>query len=127
MASKKQSPADVDRSHVTVAGIGASAGGVEALCNFFETIPTDVGIAYVVVVHLDPAHESELAAILSRRTKMPVAEVKDEAGVILKPNNVYVIAPDRRLELKDGKIGAATFPDARSRRTSIDLFFRSLA
>src|SRR5262249_44759005 len=60
---------------VPVAGIGASAGGVGALQTFFRTLPADTGAAYVVVVHLDPEHQSDLARILSTCTRMPVKEV----------------------------------------------------
>jgi two-component system, chemotaxis family, CheB/CheR fusion protein len=111
---------------VTVVGIGASAGGIEALCEFFEAVPPDLGLAYVVIVHLAPDHNSELAAIIGRRTRMPVIEVSEQQ-LELKPDHVYAISPDRKLEINDTSIGAAPFEDARARRTPIDVFFRSLA
>jgi two-component system CheB/CheR fusion protein len=77
-------------------GIGASAGGIEALGRFFDAMPPDSGCAFVVVLHLDPKYESEMAHILSARTAMPVAQVKD--GIPIAPNHVYVIAPDTDLE-----------------------------
>jgi two-component system, chemotaxis family, CheB/CheR fusion protein len=123
----KQSSSPTDASHITVAGIGASAGGIEALREFFDVLPPDLGLAYVVVVHLAPNHESELASILARRTRMSVVEVDDHKKLELKPNWVYVISPDCKLEIRDGAVGAAPFEEPRGRRSAIDLFFRSLA
>ena len=117
----------ISPSRVTVAGIGASAGGLDALRHLFAALPPDVGLAFVVVVHLAPDHESELAAILARCTKMRVTEVGDNQELTLEPNNVYVIAPDRKLEITQSTIAAARFQDLRERRASIDVFFRSLA
>ncbi|MBV9723635.1 MAG: hypothetical protein JO299_00535, partial [Gammaproteobacteria bacterium] len=111
---------------VSVVGIGASAGGIEALCEFFETVSPTLGLAYVVIVHLAPDHNSELAAIIGRRTKMPVEEVGD-AKLKLEPNHVYVVSPDRKLEISETSIGAVPFDEPRGRRTAIDTFFRSLA
>jgi two-component system CheB/CheR fusion protein len=113
--------------HITVVGIGASAGGIEALREFFAEVPTDLGLAYVVVVHLAPDHESELAAILSRRTSMNVVEVNDGQRLVLQPNAIYVIAPDRNLEINDTTVSARPFENDRERRAAIDIFFRSLA
>lgn len=113
-------------SRINVVGIGASAGGIEALREFFGALPDDLGMAYVVIVHLAPDHDSELAAILSRRTKMPVIEVTHEITEMHR-DHVYVIAPDRRLELRDGSIRAVPFLDAAGRRSAIDAFFRSVA
>ena len=114
-------------SRITVVGIGASAGGIDALRTFFSTVPADLGVAYVVVVHLAPDYESELASILGRSTKMSVNEVGDHMELELKPNCVYVIAPDRKLVMTARTIAAASFNDVRERRAAIDVFFRSLA
>ena len=111
---------------ITVVGIGASAGGIEALREFFDAVPADLGLAYVVIVHLSPDHNSELAAIIGRRTKMPVAEVSDRR-LELKPNHVYVISPDHKLEISETSISATPFHEPHGRRTAIDVFFRSLA
>src|SRR5215470_3177257 len=83
-----------DKAPVIVA-IGASAGGIPALQNFFSEAPQDAGAAFIVVLHLDPQHRSELSAIVAARTKMPVVQVEKTAR--LEPNHVYVIPPDRRL------------------------------
>ena len=114
------------RQRITVVGIGASAGGIEALREFFDAVPVDLGLAYVVIVHLSPDHNSELAAIIGRRTKMPVVEVS-EHKLELKPDHVYVISPDHKLEISDTSIGAVLFREPHGRRTAIDVFFRSLA
>ena len=112
---------------VPVCGIGASAGGVEALQQFFSALPTDLGLAYVVIVHLAPDHKSELPSILSRWTTMPVLQVGDGEKTPLQPDHVYVVAPDRKLEITDSAVGSSRFEQPRGHRTAIDLFFRSLA
>ena len=105
--------------------IGASAGGVKALQDFFSATPSDTGAAFVVVVHLDPGHRSELPAILSACTRMPVLQVtKNEK---LKADYVYVIPPDRRLQMVDHEISAVPFDEPRGQRSPIDSFFRSVA
>ena len=108
-----------------VVAIGASAGGLQALQSFFAAIPDDTGAAYVVIVHLDPKHRSELADILSTRTRMPVMQV--DAREKLQPDHVYVITPDRRLELIDHEILASPFEEPPRQRTPVDAFLRSLA
>jgi two-component system CheB/CheR fusion protein len=114
-------------SRLPVVGIGASAGGIDALRTFFAAVPADLGLAYVVVVHLAPNYESELASILGRSTKMRVVEVSDHKELELTANCVYVIAPDRKLVATPKTIAATSFGDSRERRAAIDIFFRSLA
>ena len=80
-----------------IVGIGASAGGVRALQTFFDALPGHTGAAFVVVMHLDPQHQSELASILGGRTSMPVMQV--EKTQPLQADRVYVIPPGRRLHL----------------------------
>jgi len=108
-----------------IVGIGASAGGIQALQSFFAALPDDTGAAFVVIVHLDPESRSELPSILATRTHMPVTQVA--ATERLQANHVYVIPPDRRLQLSDHEISTAEFAEPRGRRAPIDLFFRSLA
>jgi two-component system, chemotaxis family, CheB/CheR fusion protein len=105
--------------------IGASAGGVTALQRFFEIIPERTGAVFVVVVHLDPDRRSELPQILAGRTRMPVVQVNRTEK--LQADHVYVIPPDRRVQLIDHKISAVEFDEPRGRRAPIDLFFRSAA
>ncbi|MBS0644097.1 MAG: PAS domain-containing protein [Proteobacteria bacterium] len=108
-----------------IVGIGASAGGVQALQAFFQGLPDDTGAAFVVVVHLDPDARSELVPILASRTGMPVHQVHESEKLL--PNQVYVIPPDRRLHIADRTISALPFDEPRGQRAPIDLFFRSLA
>lgn len=112
---------------IPVCGIGASAGGIEALQQFFEAVPADLGLAYVIVVHLAPDRKSELPAILGRFTSMAVVQVGDHDQVALAANTVYVIAPDSKLEITDTLVGASPFERPRGQRHAIDLLFRSLA
>jgi two-component system CheB/CheR fusion protein len=105
--------------------IGASAGGIKALQEFFGALLEDTGAAFVVVVHLDPQHRSELPRIISARTRMPVVQV--ETREKLKADHLYVIPPDRRLQIIDHEISALEFDEPRGKRAPIDLFFRSVA
>ncbi len=114
-------------SRVPVAGIGASAGGIEALQNFFAAIPGDLGVAYVVVVHLAPDHKSGLPEILGRHTAMPVTQIGNNDTVALARDSVYVIAPGCKLEITNTSVGAAPYDEPRGQRSAIDLLFRSLA
>lgn len=108
-----------------IVGVGASAGGLEAFQNFLSAAPVDAGLAYVLVQHLDPNHESMLADLLGRRTEMPVRQVSD--GTAVEPNCVYLIPPNASLSIKDGALQLADFSEPRGFRRPIDVFFRSLA
>jgi two-component system CheB/CheR fusion protein len=110
---------------VPVVGIGASAGGLEALSLFFDATPGDSGSAFVVVIHLDPSQQSHMAEILATHTSMPVVEVTD--GIEIAANNVYVIAPNHYLRLNGKTLNFVEPPTARGRRHPIDDFFESLA
>jgi len=110
---------------VPVVALGASAGGIEALGQFFDAMPSDSGMAFVAVLHLDPTHESQLAHILSQRTAMPVLEIED--GMAIERDRVYVIAPNASLEVRDGHLRLSK-PDApRGQRRPVDILFASLA
>jgi len=110
---------------IPVVGIGASAGGIEALSQFFDAMPSDSGCAFVVVMHLDPKRESERARILSAHTAMPVVQVED--GMRLAANHVYVIAPDSDLKVSDGGLHVAKPTEPRGQRHPVDVLFSSLA
>ncbi len=110
---------------LAVVGIGASAGGVQALQQLFANVATDTGLAFVVVMHLSPEHESNLAEILQVQTKMPVVQVSREVAV--EPNAVYVIPPNKLLQMTDGKVTLSEPQLEHGRRVAIDLFFRTLA
>lgn len=121
----KASPAAANGDKPIIVALGASAGGVQALQSFFSAIPDNTDAAFVVIVHLDPQHRSELASILAPRTRMPVVQVEKQQKLL--PNCVYVVPPDRRLQLVDHEISALEFDEPRGQRTPIDLFLRSLA
>jgi two-component system CheB/CheR fusion protein len=110
---------------ITVVGIGASAGGLKALEDFFGALPNNTGLAYVVITHLHPEHESHLAELLQRHTQMPVQQVNGLVHV--EKDHVYVIPPNRRLVMEDSQIDTTEFKEPRGQRAPIDYFFRSLA
>ncbi|MCW2314505.1 two-component system CheB/CheR fusion protein [Rhodoblastus acidophilus] len=110
---------------IPVVGVGASAGGAEALQRLFEALPADLDLAYIVLVDLDPGHGGELPAILARRTAMPVAPVNEPKPI--SANCIYVLPPDRRLLITDQEIAPAAFIEPRGQRSPVDEFFRSLA
>jgi len=110
---------------ITVVGIGASAGGLRALQAFFEALPSDTGLAYVVITHLHPEYESHLPELLQTRTHMPVQQVNGLMTV--EKDHVYVIPPNRRLVMEDSKIDTSEFSEPRGQRAPVDFFFRSLA
>ena len=105
--------------------VGASAGGLEAFTQLLSTLPTDTGMAFVLVTHLSPTHASHLAEILSRATRMPVNEVKDEPQV--QPNCVYVIPPDSSMIIAHGSLKLLPRHKVDGRHHPIDLFLESLA
>lgn len=106
-------------------GIGASAGGLEAFETFFRVCPPDTGMAFVLVPHLDPGHESLLTEILQRSTAMPVMQARDQGAVA--PNHVYVIPPNREMAIFNGLLQLSAPELARGQRMPIDTFLRSLA
>lgn len=108
-----------------VVGLGASAGGVRALQEFFASMPANSGMAFVVILHLSPQHESSLPQILQAQTTMPVVQVRETHRV--EPNHVYVIPPNRQLEMVDGTIRCAPPVKKMGARVAIDVFFRTLA
>ncbi len=115
----------IKETSIPIVGIGASAGGLEAFEQFFRLMPIDTGIAFILAPHLDPGHESMLADILGRVTKMPVAEAHDLMDI--EPDHVYIIAPNREMSIFHRQIHMS-IPDAsKGQQMKIDLFFRSLA
>ena len=120
-----QTDAVVSTGSPPICVIGASAGGVRALQDFFGAISDDFGLAYVVVIHLSPDHPSQLSAILAERTKMRVEQV--EHALQLCPNCVYVIAPDRELVIEGDSLAPKHLTEPRRRRAPIDRLFRSVA
>lgn len=108
-----------------VVGIGASAGGLEALVHMLSEMPENPGMCFVVVQHLSPDHGSVLAEILNRKTTLPVHDAKN--GTRIQDDNVYVIPPGKYLSINDCTLSLSEPEDARGSRMAIDYFFRSLA
>lgn len=114
-----------EKKDFLVVGIGASAGGIKALREFFSLMPSDSGMAFVVILHLSQTHESNLAEILQRETAMKVEQVQQ--SVKIEPDHVYVIPPAKHLEMIDGMISLKEPERIRGKRVPIDRFFRTLA
>ena len=108
-----------------VVGIGASAGGLEALELFLRNVPLKCGMAFVVVQHLDPAHKGSLVELLQRASAMPVVEVTDRQQV--EPDCVYVIPPGKDMSILHGVLHVLPQTSPRGLSLPIDYFFRSLA
>jgi len=108
-----------------VVGIGASAGGLEAFTQLLGALPTDTGMAFVLVQHLEPTHKSVLTPLLARATKMPVQEVHE--GMHVDANHVYVIPANADLSLLDGLLHIVGRKAPAGRHLPIDYFFSSLA
>lgn len=108
-----------------IVGIGCSAGGLEALEAFLSHVPAPCGMAFVIVQHLDPSHSSALAELLQRVTPMPVAEAGDR--MVLQPDCVYVIPPNKDLSLLHGVLHLLAPAGQRGLRLPVDFFFRALA
>ncbi len=108
-----------------VVGIGASAGGIAALTRLFEGLPATPGMAFVIVMHLSPRHESSAAEIVQRATSMTVRQVEQDTPI--EPDHVYVIPPGQGLSMVDGHLSLGTLRRDRGRHIVIDLFFRTLA
>ncbi|KON81315.1 PAS domain-containing protein [Azoarcus sp. PA01] len=108
-----------------IVGIGASAGGLEAFSEFFDHLAPDLGMAYVLVQHLDPTHPSILASLLAGRTPLPVSEAGD--GMRVEPDHVYVIPPNTSLAILGGVLHLMPLSEMRAPPLTVDYFLRSLA
>jgi two-component system CheB/CheR fusion protein len=108
-----------------VVGIGASAGGLEAIEGFFANTPSDIKIAFVVIQHLAPEHKSIMGSLLKKYTNLKVSEVKD--GAKIEPGCVYLNPPSRDVSIADGRLYLSEPTQVRGTRLPIDYFFRSLA
>ena len=117
------SPAEADG--LFVVGLGASAGGIEALKQFFAGVGPDTGTAYVVILHLSPNHDSSLAAVLQHTAAIPVTQVVER--VVMAPDHVYVVPPNKLLTIDRNSIVVSEIASTVQRRSPVDLFFRSLA
>jgi two-component system, chemotaxis family, CheB/CheR fusion protein len=108
-----------------VVGIGASAGGLDTFKRLLKAVPENSGMAYILVQHLDPSHESILADLLQRVTKIPVLEITDNIKVA--PDHIYIIPSNKLLTATDGVLKLSARPPKNQKNMPIDLFFASLA
>lgn len=117
--------AGLPRHPVPIVGIGASAGGLEALRELLSEVPSDSGACYIVIQHLDPTHESMLAELLGRCTEMPVLEAEDNMSVA--PDTVVLNPPDSTLTVSSSLLRLRKPAPPRQNRSPIDTFLVSLA
>jgi two-component system CheB/CheR fusion protein len=118
-------PLPANRSAFHVVGVGASAGGLEALEAFFEQMPADTGLAFVVVQHLSPDFKSLMDELLSRRTEIAIHRVED--GMLVEANAMYLIPPKKEMIISGGRLLLTDKDPATGLSLPIDAFFRSLA
>src|SRR5262245_15040350 len=112
-------------SELTVVGVGASAGGLEAFSQLLRALPDDSDLVIVFVQHLAPQHDSALPVLLSGQTSMPVIQVIE--GMRVQPNHVYVIPPNVQMGITGDELHLRPRPDDRSQYTPVDSFLISLA
>jgi len=125
-ATQDSGDRDTGRSDAfPIVGIGASAGGLEAFEHFFNHTPSDTGVAFVLIQHLDPTHKSILGDLIKRYTRMKVFQVED--GMKVEPNCTYIIPPNRDMAILHGRLHLIEPTAPRGLRLPIDFFFRSLA
>lgn len=110
------------RTTFPIVGIGASAGGLEAMSDLLKHLPGKTGVAFVLVQHLDPSHESAMVSLLARMTDMPVSEAKN--NVALGPNHFYVLPPNKLISLSRRRLKLSPRKDP---HLPVDEFFRTLA
>ncbi len=124
MPELKKKPRD-GRETFPIVGIGASAGGLEALKELFRAVPEDTGIGFVVITHQHPGQESLLAELLEKETRMPVVRITK--GMHVEPDHVYVLGPGAYVRIEAGMLHLMPRYDAAERHMPVDIFFRSLA
>lgn len=115
----------IEKNEFPIVGIGASAGGLEALELFFQNMPIENGMTFVIIQHLDPKHKGIMPELLQRITKMKVFQAVDRLKV--KPNCLYVIPPNKSMTLFNGELLLFDFLEPKGLRLPIDTFFSSLA
>ena len=119
-----QTPVLPPDTAIAVVGIGASAGGLRALQQFVEAVPVDSGLAYVVIMHLDPERESRMSELLQDRATVPVTQVREPVAV--EANHIYMIPPGHDLTMRAGCLELRQRGE-RADHAPVDLFFRTLA
>lgn len=124
-AVRAKRPASQEEMAFPIIGIGASAGGFEALEQFIAHIPEKCGMAFVIVQHLDPTRKGLMPELLQRGTQMKVTQVKDRTRV--RPDCIYVIPPNKNMSILHGFLHLFEPSEKRGQRLPIDFFFSSLA
>jgi two-component system, chemotaxis family, CheB/CheR fusion protein len=122
--TKDSSQSKIPKDDIYIVGVGASAGGLEALNQFFRNAPHD-DAAYVVVQHISPDYKSLMKELLSKHTTLKIINASE--GSVVHSNQIYVIPSDKNVTIKDGKLHLDNKPEKRSQNMSIDMFFNSLA
>lgn len=107
-----------------IVGLGASAGGLDPLKLFFHSLPDHTGMAFIVVVHLSPEHESNMAELLQMQTSLDVMQITERTEI--KPDHVYVIPPDKLLSVGDNHLELSDPDRDQHGLATVDLFFRTL-
>jgi two-component system CheB/CheR fusion protein len=123
--SPKETAVMTSGERFPVIGMGASAGGLDAFEKFFKNMPWDPGAAFILISHLSPDQKSLMPDILQKYTKMKVYQIED--GMVIRPNCIYVIPPNKDAILKDGTLRLIDPYISKGIRHPIDVFFRSLA
>jgi chemotaxis methyl-accepting protein methylase/signal transduction histidine kinase/chemotaxis response regulator CheB len=123
--SKESSAANITDKRLFVIGIGASAGGLEALERLFKAMPADTGAAFVVIQHLSPDFKSLMDELLARHTSMRIHRVED--GMAVEPNSIYLMPPKKEMIISGGRLLLTDKDPGQDLRLPIDHFFRSLA
>ncbi|MEZ6086522.1 MAG: PAS domain S-box protein [Pirellulaceae bacterium] len=123
--NKPHRDAEPTQSPRFIIGVGASAGGLTALECLFEQVASDTGTAFVVIQHLSPDYQSHMAELLGRRTKMSAVQITD--GVSIEANTVYLMPPDKHVELVGQRLKLMDRYDDGELNLPIDRFFKSLA
>ena len=116
---------NVETDPFFVVGIGASAGGLEALEQFFENVPDDSRLCFVVVQHLSPDFKSMMDELLARRTRIPIVRVED--GIELRPNAIFLMPPRKEMIQSAGRLLLTDKEPSQGFALPIDRFLRSLA
>lgn len=110
---------------LVIVGVGASAGGVDAIKRFFEHVPPDAGMSYVVILHLSPDYDSKLAEVIQTVTTIPVSRVLERTKVVR--DHIYVVPPNQHLTMIGGDLVVSKNVQVEDRRAPVDIFFRTLA
>ncbi|HTU36216.1 MAG TPA: chemotaxis protein CheB [Candidatus Acidoferrum sp.] len=123
--SDGDSPRTPSGDDLLIAAIGASAGGIESFSDLLSQLPADSGMAFVLIQHLDPKHDSALTHVLAKKSNMPVKEVTD--GMRVEGNRVYVIPPNARMSISNHTLSLSPRGESATSHMTIDHFMRSLA